>query len=624
MNGIIGMTELALDTELSAEQREYLKLVKLSADSLLGVINDILDFSKIEAGKLDLDPDEFNLQDGVDEVMKALSLRADQKGLELAYYLRPGVPEIVIGDLGRLRQILVNLVGNSIKFTEKGEVIVRVDVDSATDRDILLHFSIRDTGIGVPVDKQKRIFESFTQADGSTTRKYGGTGLGLSISSHLVEMMGGDIWVESPVEVSPGQMCSGSMFHFTVRFELPLAPMSRAQPIELSLLQDLPVLIVDDNATNRKILEVQLTNWGMKPTQVEGAQSAMLAIKNADAAGDPFQLALLDFNMPAMNGLELAQRLRSKAGYNDLKLLIMSSSIYHNPARCRELGVDASLQKPVNASELLNVIRTVLGSGGRSVSRPTNVARVTARPSRVLVAEDSPVNQQLMKRLLEKWGHKSVIAENGRVALSLFDTGEFDVVLMDVQMPEINGFEATALIREREKGTGKHIPIIALTAHAMKGDRERCIAAGMDDYVWKPIEPQSLFHVIETAIRQLETVVVPKTRALDVDAMLSSFDGDVALVRVLAGVFDTSSRIQLSALSVALAGGDVEAVVRSAHTLRGSASNFRAQSVVDAAIDLERIGRTGDLSTAGPALAYLEVEIERLNKELAAFEKVEV
>lgn len=501
MNGIIGMTELTLDTDLTAEQSEYLTLVKLSADSLLGVINDVLDFSKIEAGKIELDCEEFNLQDSVDEVMKALSVRADQKGLELAYYLRPGVPELIIGDAGRLRQILVNLVGNAIKFTERGEVIVRVDAETDANDEVLLHFGVRDTGIGVPPEKQKMIFESFTQADGSTTRKYGGTGLGLAISSQLVEMMGGQIWIESPV-VFTNQSIPGSLFHFTARFRIARSSVRTEHAPCLSDLAGLPVLVVDDNATNRRILEVQLTNWQMKPTGLDRPGAALSSIKQAAAAGTPFKLALLDFHMPEMDGLALAEQIKKEPEGRDLRIIIMSSSVQQNQARHRDWDIDAKLLKPIKAAELLSVIRDVMGGDARSKTQQQQVALKSAHPRRVLVAEDSRVNQELIKRLLEKWGHAAIIAQNGKDALALLEDEKFDCVLMDLQMPEINGFEATAVIRERERGTGTHIPIIALTAHALKGDRERCINAGMDDYVSKPIEAAKLFDVIEAAVNQ--------------------------------------------------------------------------------------------------------------------------
>ncbi len=648
MNGIVGMTELALDTELTGEQREYLQLVKLSADSLLRVINDILDFSKIEVGKLELDFAEFSLQDSVDEVMKALAVRADQKGLELAYYLRPGVPDLIVGDAGRLRQILVNLVGNAIKFTERGEVVVRVEAESQTDDQVVLHFCVRDTGIGVPIEKQAVVFESFTQADGSTTRKYGGTGLGLAISTQLVSAMDGQIWIESPsncglpdadcgLDEGPGHSQHamrnpnsaiggpGSMFHFTAAFVLPKTSAARTAPLDLSTLRGLPALVVDDNATNRRILEVQLTGWGMIPLAAANAAEALNAIRRAAALRAPFRLALLDLHMPDVDGLELAEQMRRMPEAAGVKIIMMSSAVREN-YNLQNRGIDAYLLKPVKASELLGVIRTVLGTASLSQNgskRPR--AAGSAHPARVLVAEDSLVNQELIKRLLTKWGHTAVIAENGNDALSLIETGKFDVVLMDLQMPELNGFEATAAIRERERVTGAHIPIIALTAHALKGDRERCIEAGMDDYISKPIEAEKLFDLIEAAASQSAPASHnghSHKKALDIDAIVKIFDGDLELVLTLANVFASSSLSQLSDIRDAVARGDAEALAYAAHTLKGSVATFRAQAAVDSAARIERIGQSGDLSTAGTALAALVTEIERLRQELNNFVQV--
>jgi two-component system, sensor histidine kinase and response regulator len=648
MNGIIGMTELTLDTELTSEQREYLKLVKLSSDSLLRVINDILDFSKIEAGKLELELEEFSLQDSVDEVMKALAVRADQKALELAYYLRPGVPDLIVGDGGRLRQILVNLVGNAIKFTERGEVVVRIDIESQTDDQVVLHFCVRDTGIGVPIGKQEVIFESFTQADGSTTRKYGGTGLGLAISGQLVRAMSGQIWIESPAkfelpkapggaEDSPLDLPSarrdaatggpGSMFHFTAAFGVAENSAERAAPLEISTLRGLPVLVVDDNATNRRILEVQLTGWGMKPATTEGATEALDAIRHAAAANAPFKLVLADLHMPDVDGGELTELIRRMPEAADVRIIMMSSALRENYGK-QDLGVDAYLLKPVKASQLLGVIRSVLGKASvpQNGSKRTR-ATSSAHPARVLVAEDSAVNQELIKRLLAKWGHSVVIAENGKQALSLMETERFDVVLMDVQMPEINGFEATASIRESERATGRHIPIIALTAHALKGDRERCIAAGMDDYISKPIESQTLFDVIESAIAG---AVMPKTNgqsrepAFDAAALMRNFDDDVELVRTLAGVFAESSDRQLSEIRNGIASVDCSMVELASHSLKGAVANFRARATADAAASLEQMGRAGDLSNANPAFEILEKELQLLQRELSMFVEVNV
>jgi PAS domain S-box-containing protein len=623
MNGIIGMTELALDTDLSPDQREYLKLVKLSADSLLGVINDILDFSKIEAGRLELNLDEFALPESVDEIMKALGVRANQKGIELAYYLRPGVPDRIIGDAGRLRQVLVNLVGNALKFTERGEVIVRVDVEAQTNDEVILHFGVRDTGVGIPPEKQTMIFESFTQADGSTTRKYGGTGLGLAISSELVDLMGGRIWVESPVNLPGIQAGSGSMFHFTARFGIP-QDSKEISPVETVMLAGARVLVVDDNATNRRILEVNLTNWEMRPTVTDGASSALKAIEVAEAAGDPFKLALLDFHMPGMDGLALAEQMAMLTGSSGVRMIMMSSSIFQDPVLQRSLGINASLLKPINAAELLQAIRRVLSNDARA-ERPLRLAAPrTGNPSHVLVAEDSQVNQELIRRLLQKWGHTSVMAQNGKEALTLLDAQKFDLVLMDVQMPELNGFEATAAIRTKERDSGAHIPIVALTAHALKGDRERCLEAGMDDYISKPIDAELLFEVVESITSKRERMGVnpPHINRFDIDLLLKEFEGDRELVSTLARVFADSSPSQLSRLREAVARRDAKAVASLAHAIKGSVANFRSRPAIDAAARLERLGQTGDFSAANTALAVLEDEIKRLGVELEAFAQV--
>jgi len=643
MNGIIGMTELALDTELSFEQREYLNLVKLSSDSLLRVINDILDFSKIEAGKLELDLAEFSLQDSIDDVMKAMAVRADQKGLELAYMLRPGVPEYVVGDAGRLRQILVNLVGNAIKFTAGGEIIVRVDVDSLSDDQAILHFCVRDTGIGVPIEKQALIFESFTQADGSTTRKYGGTGLGLAISSRLVHAMNGKIWVDSPAHcATPNGQCDveqcrsyrgipdpecpqcgvGSIFHFTAAFAVPKSPVRRIESVDLSALQGLSVLVVDDNATNRRILEVQLTGWGVKPVMAENGAAALEEIKRASAAGYPFKMVISDLHMPGIDGAQLTKMIRQTSKGDDPKIIILSSARREDAKQ--SAGADAYLMKPVKASQLLETVRSVLGKNGMAPDEPARQRALRSpNPGRVLVAEDSAVNQELMKRLLIKWGHSVVIADDGQKALSLLETGSFDVVLMDVQMPELNGFEATATIRNKERGTDAHIPIIALTAHALKGDREKCIAAGMDDYISKPIEADKLFTAIEAAISGAEKPQErphnnghSPDRVFDAAALMLNLDGDLELLCALAEIFADTAPTQLSVIETAIANQNAEALMRGAHTLKGSIATFQARAAVDSAATLEKIGGSGDLSSAATEFNRLRTEIARLTVAL--------
>jgi PAS domain S-box-containing protein len=510
MNGILGMTELALDTDLTAEQREYLTLVKTSAESLLTVINDILDFSKIEAGKLDLDPIDFGLRDCLGDTLRPLAMRAAKKRLELAYYVPPDVPDALVGDPGRLRQIIVNLIGNALKFTEKGEVVVSVCKETTEhtastegSQQVFLHFEVKDTGIGIPADKLDAIFRPFEQADGSTTRKYGGTGLGLTISARLVEMMGGRIWVESDV----GQ---GSTFHFTARFGLSTAAALRATLGQPERLHGLPVIVIDDNATNRRILEEMLRNWRMKPVMAASGEAGLDRLREAAARCQPFRLVLLDVMMPEMDGFEVARRIRQDPALAGANVLMLSSGDQvRDAALCRELGVARYLIKPVKQSDLLDAITRIVARGvpenqvARQGPAPT-AARpkpLAGRSLRVLLAEDNVVNQRLAVRLLEKMGHSAHVANNGKEAVEAVEQEAFDLVLMDLQMPEMGGLEATAALREREAvGGGTRLPIIALTAHVMKGDRERCLEAGMDGYVSKPIRTQELRREIDLVL----------------------------------------------------------------------------------------------------------------------------
>ena len=498
LNGVMGMTDLALGTELTAEQREYLETVKMSSDSLLTVINDILDFSKIEAGRIDLEAVDFNLRDALESTLKTLAVRADEKGLELLCEVAAEVPEMVRGDSGRLRQIVVNLVGNAIKFTESGEVQLKVQVESSAAKEFLLRFTVADTGIGIPKEKLQLIFDPFSQADTSTTRKYGGTGLGLTISARLVGMMGGTLWVESEVG-------RGSQFHFTARLKTADAKaikVGAAAPPEL--LHDVKVLVVDDNATNRRILQGMLTRWEMKPKGVDGGEAALAELSASREAGQPYGLILTDMHMPDMNGFELIEAIRERPELSTATIMMLTSAGHRgDAARCRELGVVAYLLKPIRQSELREAVARVLGAKQQEGAIPL-VTRFSLQDERepgaslrVLLAEDNLVNQRLVVRLLEKRGHRVVVAGTGLEALQSLEKEKFDLVLMDVQMPEMDGLEATAAIRERERLKGTHQPIVALTAHAMKGDREKCLAGGMDGYLTKPIRPQELDQLLE-------------------------------------------------------------------------------------------------------------------------------
>ena len=489
MNGVLGMTGLLLDTELTMEQRECASLVKSSADSLLTIINDVLDFSKIEAGRLELESIDFSLRDCIELSIKMLAIRAHQAGLELTCDIDPEVPDQVVGDLTRLRQIVINLVGNAIKFTEHGEVRLRIAVDSRTPAGLKLHFVVEDTGVGIAAEKQALIFDAFSQADGSTARKFGGTGLGLTICSRLVALMGGDIWVESALG-------RGSAFHFTIIF----AEGSEATAVAPALLTGLRALVVDDNTTNIRILGDMLRRTGMIPTLAQSGMEALHCLKNDPGA---FALILTDVNMPEMDGFTLVEELHRSPGLTrEAKVIMLTSAGQRGEvARCQELGVAAYLTKPVSQSELYEAISRILVTSGGQPSSPTPVAGNTvttsAKKLRVLLAEDNAVNQKIATRVLEKQGHLVTVASDGREALALLDRACFDVVLMDVQMPEMDGFEATGFIRAGERGTSRHMPIIAMTAHAMQGDRDRCIASGMDDYIAKPLDVRGLLEVLE-------------------------------------------------------------------------------------------------------------------------------
>jgi PAS domain S-box-containing protein len=629
MNGIIGMTELALDTPLNQEQKEYLQLVRSSADSLLRVINDVLDFSKIEAGRLDLDQTDFDLPELVSHTLKTLAVRAHKKGLEISSRIAADVGQMFSGDPDRVRQILVNLVGNAIKFTQQGGVIVDVAVDTTQPADPnRLHFFVRDTGIGVPIDKQQVIFDPFSQADGSTTRRYGGTGLGLTITKRLVEMMGGKMRLES----QPGV---GSTFHFTLKLA-PAEKRGSERTLRRTELESLHVLIVDDNETNRMILDEMLRNWRMMPTLADGGEAALVAMRWARDQGNSFPLVLLDGHMPGMDGFEVARKIKADPALAGATIMMLTSDRQTgDAARCRELGIRIYLVKPIGQSDLLDGILNALGAQlSESTSMEASASQAKpVRPLRLLLVEDNVVNCELALRLLHKRGHVVTVATNGREALELLEAqgfASFEAVLMDVQMPEMDGMEATAAIRAQEKTLGTHIPIIGVTAHAMKGDRERCLQGGMDGYVSKPIRPDALFSELERFVPSSAPQEVIATKppsgpgatagmVLDRSALLDRVEGDMELLGDIIGLFKEDSVRQIAAIREAIGKKEPEIAKRAAHTLKGTCGNLGAPDAAATALELEKLAAAQDFAGAESKLRSLEAQINQVGKLLDEF-----
>jgi CheY-like chemotaxis protein len=619
LNGIIGMTDLAMETDLTREQRNYLETVKLSADALLNVVNDILDFSKIEAGKVELEEIGFDLNECVEGVMKTLALRADEKGLELLCEFAPEVPEMVSGDPGRLRQILLNLLGNAVKFTSEGEVGLKVQVEPSDENFALLHFMVTDTGVGIAPEKLTAIFDSFSQADTSTTREFGGTGLGLTISRRLVEMMGGRIWVES-------KLGEGSVFHFTARVGTavtrPAAIEGNAAPVAL---RGARVLIVDDNRTNRRILEGLVVRWGMMPTLASDAEKALLEVVAARESGQPFDLILTDMHMPKVDGFGLVEQIKETVDVSTSTIMMLTSGGQRgDAARCGELGIAGYLVKPVRQNELREAILRVLGGKEQSavLTRRAMEYGSPAKKLRILLAEDNPVNQKLAIRMVEKRGHHVVLAGNGKEALMALEKGSFDLVLMDVQMPDMDGLVATRLWRAREQVSGRHQPIVAMTALVMPGDRERCLGAGMDGYLTKPIRPWELDEVLEgyqamdcDERRSAQAGAAPEG-CVRTDDLLARIDGDRSFLAELLDLFRADYPVQVRKGREAVVRNDATELQRAAHALKGTLKNLAAPAASHLAEELEEMGKSGDIALAAGKMMALEKELANVAKAL--------
>ena len=620
MNGIIGMTDLALGTELDGEQREYLEIARASADTMLRVINDILDFSKIEAGRLELESTGFQLRDCVGDSLRAWGPAADAKALELVGDIAMDVPDAVVGDPGRLRQIIDNLVGNAVKFTHAGEIVLTVSVEIATESAVRLHFAVHDTGIGIPPEKMRRIFEAFEQADGSTTRRYGGTGLGLAISRQLIAMMGGKLGASS----TEGQ---GSTFEFYVDLGLSGRGAS-ALTAEGGELKATDVLVVDDNDTNRRLLQHILVNWRMNPSLAGSGEQALAMLRKAAGEGSAFPLVLLDQCMPRMDGFALAEHIKRDPSLAGATVMMLSSAGRRgDAARCRKVGISAYLTKPIRQSELLDAIQLAMGAAKDADDEsPRVITRHTVRENRrrlqILLAEDNPVNQKLAERMLSKAGCDVTVVGDGQAAVQASAAERFDLVFMDIQMPKMSGLEAVAAIREREQTSGGHVPIVAMTAHAMRGDRQRCLDVGMDEYISKPIDARRLGEVMEKVLGAGLTTVPAqpptqeKKNMFDREALLERVAGDEELMSELVQIFLEDCPNMMQAIRDALDAGAANELREAAHSLKGCAANLAAESVRQVAFALEQIGRDGRMGDAPDAWEKLQREMSLLRATL--------
>jgi two-component system sensor histidine kinase/response regulator len=645
MNGVIGMTGLLLDTDLDREQRDYAETVRISGENLLTLINDILDFSKIEAGKLDIEVIDFDLRSAVEESVELLAEQARDKGLELASLVKHDVPTAVKGDSGRIRQILVNLLSNAVKFTEKGEVTLIVKIVEEAEEKAIVRFEVRDTGIGLTEEQRSRLFQSFSQADASTTRRFGGTGLGLAISKRLVELMGGEIRVESEPE-------NGSTFWFTLPLDKQHEGVPQRTPLHHVDLRNLRVLAVDDNETNRKILQEQLAAWGMKNRSAEDGPNALEVLRSAAEAGEPYDLAILDMQMPGMDGIELAERITADPSISPTKLMMLSSTgVRARGEPGNQTGIEVHLTKPVRQSRLLDAIATITtaAEGPESTTEQSGLedASVTHRSlaesptasykrlhrGHVLVAEDNHVNQKVAVRMLERLGYRADVAANGHEAIEALSRIQYAAILMDVQMPEMDGYEATAEIKRREEGQARRTPIIAMTASAMQGDKEKALEAGMDDYVTKPVTAKELGAVLgrwvspqgfsSASLADTDRATSNEEKGPLDESVVATLrglqeEGEPDILEELFDLFLEHVPLQLVALRESVQAGKVHAVERIAHTLKGSSGNMGATRMAALCSELEEIGTSGDPSRAPELLKRLEEDFGRVRTALEA------
>jgi signal transduction histidine kinase/DNA-binding response OmpR family regulator len=618
MNGVIGMTGILLDSELDADQRECAETIRSSGDALLTIINDILDFSKIEAGKLEFEIVDFDLRNAVEEVMELLAEKAREKKLEFASLIYQDVPTALRGDPGRLRQVVTNLVGNALKFTEQGEVIVRAEKETESETTVTIRFAISDTGIGIGEAAQANLFQAFTQADGSMTRKYGGTGLGLSISKQLVERMGGKMGVTS----RPGE---GSIFWFTV--ELEKQPAGAEVPLRIQSIENLRVLIVDDNAANRKILSHQLGSWGVIHAEAESGQRALELLRTGAADGTPYDLAILDLLMPGLDGFELARAIKSDPNLSQLHLVLLTSAgVRGDGSTARAPGIAAYLTKPVRQSQLFDCLTMVVSNSSNAfgLTSPGLVTKHTLRVAKemshklILLAEDNIVNQKVAVRQLQKLGYRADAVANGREAVEALSRIPYDLVLMDCQMPEMDGYEATAEIR-RTEGARKYTPIVAMTAHALARDREKSIAAGMDDHITKPVRQEELARVIdkflagtgeEAAI--IEVPVLELAPPVDMDRLHQALGDDPEEILEILDLYRTQMAENLVRLDAAITSGNADEVDLIAHNCAGTSANCGMVAIVEHLHELERMGREHQLIGAAPVNAQVGIEFERI------------